>query len=96
LEKYPLGQLAGGLPYGTCGSEGETRMCLLGMTVSTLQKKQKRGQAHEEDAGNMWDHTAVAADSKLVVSLVVGKRTQEQTHALVKDARGRRGCAGFA
>ena len=37
----------------------------------------------------MWDHTAVAADSKLVVSLVVGKRTQEQTHALVKDARGR-------
>jgi hypothetical protein len=35
----------------------------------------------------MWDHTAVAADSKLVVSLVVGKRTQEQIHALVKDAR---------
>ena len=37
----------------------------------------------------MWDHTAVTADSKLVVSLVVGKRTQEQTHALGKDARGR-------
>jgi IS1 family transposase len=37
----------------------------------------------------MWDHTAVAADSKLVVSLVVGKRTQEQTNALVQDAKGR-------
>jgi IS1 family transposase len=37
----------------------------------------------------MWDHTAVAADSKLVVSLVVGKRTQAQTQALVHDARRR-------
>jgi len=37
----------------------------------------------------MWDHTAVTADSKLVVSLVVGKRTQAETHALVQDARGR-------
>jgi hypothetical protein len=34
----------------------------------------------------MWDHTAVTADSKLVVSLV-GKRTQEQTHAVVYDAK---------
>ncbi len=40
-------------------------------------------------AGDIWDHTAVTADSKLVVSLVVGKRTQEQTRALVKDARAR-------
>ena len=30
----------------------------------------------------MWDHTAVAADSKLIVSLVVGKRTHEQTQGL--------------
>ena len=37
----------------------------------------------------MWDHTAVAADSKLVVSLVAGKRTQEQTNALVQDAKSR-------
>jgi IS1 family transposase len=57
--------------------------------MELCEKKQKRCQAHEADAGDMWDHTAVAADSKLVVSLVVGKRTQEQTHTLVKDARGR-------
>ena len=37
----------------------------------------------------MWDHTAVAADSKLVVSLIVGKRTHAQTHALVHDAKRR-------
>ena len=37
----------------------------------------------------MWDHTAVAADSKLVVSLVVGKRTQEQPKVLVQDAKNR-------
>jgi IS1 family transposase len=37
----------------------------------------------------MWDHTAVTADSKLVVSLVVGKRTQEQTEAVVREARSR-------
>jgi len=54
------------------------------------QKKQKRCQDHEtEMAGDWWDHTAVAAASKLVVSLVVGKRTHEQTQALVTDARRR-------
>jgi hypothetical protein len=31
----------------------------------------------------------VAVDSKLVVSLVVGKRTYEQTLALVQDAKNR-------
>jgi hypothetical protein len=50
-------------------------------------KKRQRCQTHEtERAGEMWDHTAVTADSKLVVSLV-GKRTQEQTHAVVYDAK---------
>jgi IS1 family transposase len=54
------------------------------------EKKQKRCQAHEtEIAGDMWDHIAVTADSKLVVSLVVGKRTQEQTKTLVHDAKRR-------
>jgi IS1 family transposase len=58
--------------------------------MELCEKKQKHCQLHEQnEAGDMWDYTAVAADSKLVVSLVVGKRTQEQTHALVHDARGR-------
>lgn len=37
----------------------------------------------------MWDHTAIAADSKLIVSLVVGKRTQAQTRAVVHDTKKR-------
>lgn len=37
----------------------------------------------------MWDHTAVAADRKLIVSLVVGKRTHEHTNALVHDTKSR-------
>jgi hypothetical protein len=41
----------------------------------------------EECSEALWDHTVVAADSKLVVSLVVGKRTQEQTQRLVNDAK---------
>ena len=41
------------------------------------------------EAGDLWDYTAIAADSKLLVSLVVGKRTQEQTTALVHDAKQR-------
>jgi IS1 family transposase len=54
------------------------------------QKKQKRCGAQERDtAGDCWDHTAVAADSKLVVSLVVGKRTYAQTLAVVQDAKNR-------
>jgi hypothetical protein len=58
--------------------------------VELGQKKQKRCAAHAyEEAGDLWDHTAIAADSKLVVSLVVGKRTPEQTRAVVHDAKRR-------
>ena len=47
------------------------------------EKKPKRCKADERaEAGDRWDHTAIAADSKLMVSLVVGKRTQEQTQTL--------------
>ena len=54
------------------------------------EKKQKRCADHERDAaGDLWDHTAVAADSKLVVSFVVGKRTYDETRALVQDAKSR-------
>jgi len=50
------------------------------------EKTQQRCTAAERaEAGARWDHTAIAADSKLVVSLVVGKRTHEQTRALVHD-----------
>jgi len=55
------------------------------------EKKQQRCGAEERaEAGDRWDHPAMAADSKRIVSLVVGKRTQEQTQTVVNDAKGRR------
>jgi hypothetical protein len=58
--------------------------------VELREKKQKRCTVEERtEVGDMWDHTAIAADSKLMVSLVVGKRTQEQTKILVHDAKKR-------
>lgn len=57
---------------------------------SFVKKKQKHCDPEEShQAGDFWDHTAVAPDSKLIVSLVVGKRTQEQTQALVSDTQSR-------
>jgi hypothetical protein len=58
--------------------------------VEFCQKKQQRCRDDETtEAGDMWDHTAVTADSKLVVSLVVGKRPQQQTKTLGHDAKRR-------
>ena len=57
---------------------------------SFVKKKQKNCTPEEvHQAGDYWDHTAIAPDSKLMVSLVVGKRTQEQTQALVRDTQSR-------
>jgi len=54
------------------------------------QTKQKRCRDEETaEAGARWDPTAVTADSKLVVSLVVGTRTQPQTKTLVYNAKRR-------
>ena len=58
--------------------------------MELCEKKQKCCADHElGEAGDWWDHTAVAADSKLVVSLMVGKRTYDQTLAVVHDAHAR-------
>ena len=57
---------------------------------SFVKKKQKNCLPEEhEEAGDFWDHTAIAPDSKLIVSLVVGKRTQDQTQELVSDTQSR-------
>jgi transposase-like protein len=54
---------------------------------SVVKKKHKRGMAHERGAaGDRWEQTAVAADSTLVVALIVGTRPYEQTLAVGQDA----------
>jgi hypothetical protein len=44
--------------------------------------EQEKAQGNK---GDQWDHVALATKEKLVVSLVPGKRTQENTRELVKD-----------
>ena len=54
------------------------------------QKKQKNCSPEEtHQAGDFWDHTAITPESKLIVSLVVGKRTKDRTQALVIDTQSR-------
>lgn len=52
-------------------------------------KKEKHCTPEERECGDTWDHVAIDPSSKLVVSLEVGERTQEQTLALLKDAQSR-------
>lgn len=58
------------------------------------EKKQKHCDADnpaDQDYGDQWDHVALAAESRLVVSMVPGKRTVENTDELVKDFAERTG-----
>jgi IS1 family transposase len=48
-------------------------------------KKEKNCEADDRRQGDCWDHVALDPESRLVVSLVVGKRTEEATHELVRD-----------
>jgi IS1 family transposase len=54
-------------------------------------KKQKNCAADEERRGDCWDHVALDPESRLVVSLAVGKRTEDATHTLVRDFHQRTG-----
>jgi IS1 family transposase len=48
-------------------------------------KKEKNCAPEDRTSGDCWDHVALDPESRLVVSLVVGKRTEEATHELVRD-----------
>ena len=54
-------------------------------------QKQKNCEPDDTRRGDCWDHVALDSGSRLVVSLVVGKRTADATHALVRDFRRRTG-----
>src|SRR5512144_970968 len=61
---------------------------------SFVAKKEKHcDPADPADAqqGDCWDHVAVDAEHRLVVSAVVGKRTAEHTQVLVEDLHRRTG-----
>lgn len=54
-------------------------------------KKQKNCASEDDRRGDCWDHVALDPESRLVISLAVGKRTADATHALVRDFRRRTG-----
>lgn len=56
-----------------------------------VAKKQKNCGPDDTRGGDCWDHVAFDPQTRLVVSLVVGKRTTEATRALVRDFRRRTG-----
>jgi IS1 family transposase len=49
----------------------------------------QREERHEGGAGDLWTYTAVDADSKLVVSWLVGRRNHENTFAFMSDVASR-------
>jgi hypothetical protein len=57
---------------------------------SVVQKKPKHCRPEDpHHAGDLWAHTAMAPESKVSGSLVVGKRPQGPTQALVSEAPSR-------
>jgi IS1 family transposase len=56
-----------------------------------VYKKEKNCEPDERQQGDCWDHVAIDAESRLVLGLVVGKRTEEATHALVRELHQRTG-----
>jgi IS1 family transposase len=56
-----------------------------------VSKKEKNCAPDESQQGDCWDHVALDPESRLVVSLVVGKRTEDATHELVGDFHRRTG-----
>ncbi|QEG28807.1 hypothetical protein GobsT_35950 [Gemmata obscuriglobus] len=58
-----------------------------------MAREEKNGAPEERRRGDCWDHVALDPEHRLVVSLVVGQRTEEATHALVRDAHRRIGAS---
>lgn len=60
-------------------------------TWSFVGKTEKNCDPGDDRHGDGWDHTAIDPETRLVVTLVVGKRTAEAVGAVVRDVRRRPG-----
>jgi IS1 family transposase len=61
---------------------------------SFVYKKEKHcrlGHPDDDFRGDCWDHTALDPEHRLLVSLVIGRRTAEHTRLLVEDFKRRTG-----
>jgi IS1 family transposase len=65
----------------------DERWSFVGRKEKTIESS--GGESTSE--GDHWDHTAIDAESRLLVSLVAGKRTSENCDKLVEDVKKRTG-----
>lgn len=59
--------------------------------VGKKQKNCDPSDPEDDSKGDQWDHTAIDVDSRMVVSLVVGKRNGETLQEAVSDFAERTG-----
>lgn len=56
-----------------------------------VYKKEANCDPHEEARGDNWDHTALDAEHRLLLSVVPGKRTPDKCHQVVAEVKKRTG-----
>ena len=61
--------------------------------VGKKEKNCDPAAPEDQDKGDQWDHTALDVDSRMVVSLVIGKRSRENLEEVVADFADRTGGA---
>lgn len=58
---------------------------------SFVGKKEKNCNENEENMGEQWDYVAIDAESRLVLSVIIGKRTADNCKTIVEDVFERTG-----
>ena len=53
------------------------------------KKEQACTDEEKEEHGDQWDHVVIDSESKAIISMVCGKRTKENTEALIQDFASR-------
>src|SRR5205823_6256861 len=61
--------------------------------VTKKEKRCDRADPDDDRCGDCWDHVAIDAESRLVLSVVPGRRSEEHTLLLVQDVAARTGGA---
>ena len=56
-----------------------------------VYKKEANCDPHECERGDNWDHTALDAEHRLLLSIVPGKRTADKCHQVVAEVKQRTG-----
>lgn len=69
----------------------ETREVQFDEKWAFVYKKEANCAPGEEERGDNWDHTAIDAEHRLLLSVVPGKRTADQCRKVVEDVKKRTG-----